>query len=234
MRYKYRTAMTYLVLGIVLLQLAYMTFTGTQPVTLRNEQEEVTGIVDLTKLFVVISWCALITGICLLLMAIRSVLGTSAKEPSNSKASFVTKRLLGNSRVWLAFNILLIPLSVWTGYKGMVSPRVSETSPDFTLCVVILIMLPLFVIASVRFAEICRFRRPTWDRFPLNWLSDPLQALFISSWCLFGILLGSLFRLNQFGMSGIWAVAIYGSTFVGLLIGQAFVYWLHRDQIGDS
>lgn len=223
--------MTYLVLGIILLQIAYMTFTGTQPVILRNEHGEITGTLDLTKWFTVISWSALIVGICSLLMAIRSAFWTSAKEPSNSKVSLITKRLLGSSRVWLAFNILLIPLSVWTGYAGMVSPRVSQAGPDFTLCVVLLIMLPVFVVATVRFAEICRFPRPTWDRFPFNWRRDPLQSLFMASVCSLGTFFGSLLRLTVSGIAAIGAVGVYGSIFFGLILGQTLVYWMYRKHL---
>ena len=134
-------------------------------------------------------------------------------------------------RLRVSFGFVLIPLSVWTGYAGMVSPRVSQAGPDFTLCVVLLIMLPVFVVATVRFAEICRFPRPTWDRFPFNWRRDPLQSLFMASVCSLGTFFGSLLRLTVSGIAAIGAVGVYGSIFFGLILGQTLVYWMYRKHL---
>jgi hypothetical protein len=228
MRNKYRPALVYLVLGLILLQAAYLTFAGKQPVTLRNEQGEITGVVDLTKWFAVISWCALIIGTASLAMAIRGVLQKPAEGPSNAKISVVTKRLLGHRSLWFVVNILLIPLSIWTGYTEIPLTRVSQNSPDFTLEIVILIMLPLFVIAVLRLAEVRRFRKPTWDRFPLNWGRDPLQALFIASVSSLGALFGSLLRLTISGPVALNVVSLYASIFFGLMIGQILGYLMFR------
>ena len=230
MKDNYRTATIFLVIGLIVLELAYLTFTGTQPVTFRNAQGEVTGVADLTTLFTVVSWSALTIGLCLVLMAIRSVFGTSEKEPSSSTMSVATKRLLGNPRVWLAFNVLLIPFSVLTGYEGLVSSKVGEAGLDYRLCGTILIMMPLFVVASVRFAAVRPFRKPTWDRFPFNWRGDPLQSLFVASGCSLAIVVGSLLRLFESGMAAIGSVSVSASIFVGLVLGQILVYWMYRKQ----
>lgn len=227
--------MTYFVLGIIFLQVAYMTFTGTQPVTFLNEQGQVVGTRDLTVLFRVISWSALLMGFLLLVIAARRLFTKEQdQERSTSRPVGFMRRLFWPSPIWSVFNTMLIPLGLWAGYAELAPSSLHGTNPDIILCISILALMPIFVIATVSLAADKRLQTPAWNRFPLNWRKDPLQALFITSLCMFAAMIGSLFRLGSSGVHGFWTFAIFASLFLGLLVAQAIVYWAYRDRIANS
>jgi hypothetical protein len=231
MKRLYRSSLIYLVLGIILLQTAYMTFTARQPVVFRNEHEQVVGVRDLTVSFRIISWAALIIGLLMIVGAIATWFRPHAKEKMGHNVFGAELRLFAAGPVWMLFNALLILLSVWAGYAEMSPSKLQHTNPDLILCVCIVILLPLFVIGTLHLSKADRLRRPSLNRFPLNWSGDPLQALFISTLCCLGLFIGSLSRVIDSGALGFWTVAFYCSLFFGLLTGQLVAYRLYRSRI---
>jgi hypothetical protein len=66
----------------------------------------------------------------------------------------------------------------------MTADRLRHTNPDPILCLIILLVMPLFAIGSVMYS-IVRWKtaplsRPSWNRNPFDWWHDPLQSLFVS------------------------------------------------------
>src|SRR3569833_1570265 len=95
--------------------------------------------------------------------------------------------------------------------------------------------MPLFAVGIVQYsisaAKQTVLRRPAWDRFSLNWWHDPLQSLYFMT-AGSGVLVdGSGLRLFGTSSAGVWTFLSYLSTLCGLLIGQYFVYRLHRERI---
>lgn len=235
MRHQYQGSVKYFVLAFIVLLVANITFTGHQPTVFRNEQGQVVSVHDLTVLFRVVSWSALVIGSLLLVKAIRSLFTKeSNQEQSNSSVLGVGRRLFGNGRVWIVFNTVLIPVCIWTGYAEMTPSILQRTNPDTILCISILVLIPIFVIGAVSLATDKSLRMPAWNRFPLNWGGDPLQALFIMTLCTLAAVVGSLFRLGSSGADGVWTVAAHASLLLGLLIGQGIVYGVYRDRIAHS
>lgn len=235
MRKGHPVLLAYVVLAIILLQTAYVTLTGHQPVVFRNERGEVVTVRDLTTLFRVISASALVIGLLLLAAATRGYLGQRRDGQVHTKATLkVRHSLFKSGRIWIIFNVMLVTLSVWTGYAEMSPTRLDRTNPDIVLCIAVLVGALTLAIGTVHLAKVRHLRRPKWDRLPFNWWTDPLQALFVVTWCSLGCVIGSLFRVGGSGAIGIWTVVVFSSVFIGLLIGQVLAYRLYRNRIGDS
>ncbi len=225
-----RRSWMYFIAGVICLQTAYMTFIGEQPVLWRNEHQQVVGVYDLTVAFRIISWSTLAVGLFLLANAVRACFVKKRDVQSEGNIFKAARWLFKTGRRWVVFNLMLISLSIWTGYAGMNATTLQQMNPDAIFGIAILFVMPIFVIGTLYLAKSNSFRRPSWNRFPLNW-DDPLQAAFITTWCSFGLFVGSLFRIRHSGILGFWTVALWGSIFVGLLIGQALAYRIYRDRI---
>jgi len=225
-----RVALGCLVSGLILLEFAYLTLTADQPTVFINEQGQPFSSSSLTAWFRVASWGALASGSLLLMYSIRIYVGKESKTHGNSTESWAKWRLLENGRIWLVFNVILTALSVWTGYAEM-SPAMGERSnADLIFCVAIIVSIPVFAICTVHFSTVHDLRKPSWDRFPLNWWGDPLQTLFISTLSALGLVVGSLFRFGTSGIIEVQLAATYVSILVGLVIGQMIVYAVYRSR----
>jgi hypothetical protein len=132
--------------------------------------------------------------------------------------------------VWIAVNSLLVVLSLVTGYGETAPETLSHKNPDLVGCVVVFVMATIVAVASVNLAKDCRLIQPSWSRCPFRWDRDPLQALFVTSWCALGLFIGSLFRYSV-QSSGFWVAAAFGSIFIGLLLGQIIVFLRYRHEI---
>jgi hypothetical protein len=67
---------------------------------------------------------------------------------------------------WAAFNVLLIGLSMLTGYYEMEPQQLSQANPDAVFCTVVLLSMTFFPIATVGYsihgAKQSSLRRPSW------------------------------------------------------------------------
>lgn len=224
-----RRAIRYLIGGIILLLLAYLTFITHQPVTVFNQQGHRIATSDLTVIFRVISVAALTSGVILLSTAMRGI----RVEQRSGWPSFSLRRAPAKSWLWLILNLLLLILAVWTGYEEMAPARLQATNPDLIFCGAILILTPLVAVAAVHFSNRTPLRRASLMRSPFYW-REPLQGLFITAWWMLGMFAGTFLRVHGSGDAGFWTVAMYGSLLCGLVIGQTIVYWVYRDRIGAS
>jgi len=139
---------------------------------------------------------------------------------------------------WIMLNSTLVALSFWDGYKSMTPDALRRTNPDAVLCLIILLIVPVFALGIVEFSirrwKVDRLSRPALNRNPFNWWGDPLQSLFIST-CLMGATaIGSATQHPIFGSIGFWTLGVYSSFAIGLLVGQILVYRIYRQRIASS
>jgi hypothetical protein len=173
-----------------------------------------------------------VLGIVLVIAGLRRL--AAGKSDIDADVNLDRNRSSRTRHIWLLFNLSLVAFSVWAGYEVMNAESLRQINPDGIFCVVILLVMPAFVIGTLAFAATERFVKPSWFRSPVNWSHDPLQANFISTWCLLGVALGSSFRLRGSGNVGFWAVASFWSATLGLLIGQLIALVIYRDRIVDN
>ncbi len=220
---QYRRFVVYLVVGIILLEIAYLAFTADQPVVFRNESGQLAEVRDLTTIFQVVSWLALVTGLASLGKAIHGSLFSRKNARCSAGVLPAGYGLLRGHGFWIAVNVTLILLSIWAGSETFVP--IDDLQPVLNLgfCVGILVFIPLFAIGTIHLAKAHHFLKPKWNRCPFNWWSDPLQALFVTTWCSFGMLVGSLFRFRTSDRASMWTVMAYVSIFVGFALGRTIV-----------
>jgi len=139
------------------------------------------------------------------------------------------------ARVWVALNLALVCLSVWTGYSKMAPASLAGMDPDAVFCALVLAVLTFFSLGSVwyslRYTKGAPLPRPSLQRFSIDWWRDPLQCLFLT--CLFvgGMAFGAALRLPGTSAIGVWTFMFFFSMFLGLVIGQFAVYALYRTHI---
>lgn len=228
---KYPLALGCLVLSLILLHFAYLTLTSNQPMIFLDEKGQPLSSPNLIAWFRIASWGALAFGLLLVMYAIRTYVSTESKAHTEATDSAANGRLLEPRRIWLVLNVILIAISVWTGYVEMSSSVGRRSDADLIFCAAIIILIPVFAIGAAHLSQTHNLRKPTLDRFPLNWWGDPLQALFIGTLSTLGLVIGSLFRFCQSGMLAVQTIAVYASMFVGLILGQRIVYLLYRSRI---
>lgn len=140
--------------------------------------------------------------------------------------------------LWVIINLVLVALALRGGYVSLSPEELSHTNPGPIVCLIILLITPVFAMLMVSYSVQHRksgpLRRASWDRNPLNWWRDPLQSLFISTCVVTALALGSSVRWPTFGSTGFWAMGVYASFAIGLFIGQILVYRVHRQSITSS
>jgi len=142
------------------------------------------------------------------------------------------------SNLWGIVNLTLITLAFLDGYLSLTPGRLRHTNPDAVSCLIILLMMPPFALWAVTYS-IKRWKadplpRPSWNRNPLNWWRDPLQALFISTSIMSAMAIGSAFQRPTFGSVAFWMLAVYVCFAIGLFAGQILVYRIYRQRIASG
>jgi hypothetical protein len=137
--------------------------------------------------------------------------------------------------IWLVLNIVLLGLSILTGYAEMAPDLLSRKNPDAIFCTVALVGMIGASFAAVAYsisgAGQQTLRRPSLSRFSIDWWHDPLQCLFLSCAFTGGMALGAAFRLPGTSTTGFWEFMFFLCLFLGLLIGQLGVYLVYRERI---
>lgn len=136
--------------------------------------------------------------------------------------------------IWAIVNALLVLSSFLGGYRSMAPEKLVSAHGDIYMCAVILVVMPWFPLLIMNVAKSDRFRKPSWDRFPLNWWRDPLQALFVSTCCVFALALGGTLRVSGSGNEGVATVLSFWCIAIALSLGQWMGYAIYRDRIVDS
>jgi hypothetical protein len=145
---------------------------------------------------------------------------------------------MGASNLWGIVNLVLIADAFPVGYLSLTPDRLRHTNPDPVLCLSILLLSPLFALWAVAYS-IRRWKadplpRPSWNRNPLRWWRDPLQALFVSTCIMAATAIGSAVRQPTFGSVGFWTLGMYACLAIGLFVGQILVYRIYRQRIASS
>ena len=139
---------------------------------------------------------------------------------------------------WIVLNSALVALSVWGGYSSMTPERLRRTNPDEVLCLIVLLIVPVFALGIVGYSisrrKVDRLSRPRWNRNPFNWWGDPLQSLFISTCSMGAAAIGSAIERPTFGSVGFWTLGVYSCFVIGLLVGQILVYRIYRQRIASN
>ena len=137
--------------------------------------------------------------------------------------------------VWRTVNIGLVLLAPVGGYAGSTPEKLRTTNPDAILCLILLVLMPLFALGCVSYSvnrwQHDTLRRFSWDRNPMNWWHDPLQSLFITTLLAAAYCLGLALRFPSFGSIGFWTLGMWASLAVGLFIGQILVYRIYRERL---
>jgi hypothetical protein len=146
------------------------------------------------------------------------------------------QRLQAAGTHWKILNPLLIILLMAVPlYCARDVQKLDEfDSPSFAIpaCVVALVLLPAIEIAWLYFSK-APFKMPAWGRSPFG-SDDPLQTLFIGTWCAFAAFLSALLLVPRFGSDYIWTAAIWGCVFVGFFIAQLIAHRVFRTRIENS
>jgi hypothetical protein len=139
--------------------------------------------------------------------------------------------------IWLVLNIVLLGLSVWTGYGEMAPDLLSRKNPDAIFCTIAFVAMIGASFAAVAYsisgAGQQTLRRPSLSRFSIDWWHDPLQCLFLSCAFTGGMALGAAIRLPGTSTTGFWEFMFFLCLFAGLLIGQLGVYLVYRERIAE-
>ncbi len=126
--------------------------------------------------------------------------------------------------VWIGLNLVLIGVSVWTGYSEKEPQKLRQANPGAIFCFVVLVTTTVFSLGSVWYsvssAKQIALRRPSLRRFSIDWWHDPLQCLFLSCCFTAAMAVGAAFRLRETTQTGFWMFIFFVCMFVGLLIGQ--------------
>ncbi len=151
-------------------------------------------------------------------------------------AAFMKRTRL--QRLGPILNVVLVLLSLWTGYAEMAPARLVHTNPDAIFCTIVLLGMIGFSFGTVAYsisgAGQQTLRRPSLRRFSIDWWHDPLQCLFLSCGFAAGMALGAAFRLPGTSATGFWTFMFFLCMFLGLLIGQLGVYLVHRERIANA
>lgn len=136
---------------------------------------------------------------------------------------------------WIILNSTVVTLSFAHGYGSMTPDKLRHTNPEPILCLILLLITPLFAVGSVMYS-IVRWKtaplsRPSWNRNPFDWWHDPLQSLFVSTCVMAAMAIGSAVQRPGYGSVGFWALGVYCCFAIGLLVGQIVAYRIYREYI---
>jgi len=138
-------------------------------------------------------------------------------------------------RIATIVNTVAVASGVWVGYRSMAPENLVGAEMEWVVSPLMLVIAPLFVLGIVQYsisgANQTVLRRPAWNRFCLYWPRDPLQCLLLVTLGVLAMVVGSGLRLFDTSSAGLWTFLSYLSTLCGLLLGQYFVYRIHREWI---
>ena len=114
--------------------------------------------------------------------------------------------------------------------------RLLHANPDAVFCLVTLVTMSLFVVGTIWLATKRggSLRRPSFNRFPLNFWYDPLEFLFVGTFTTLAMAIGATLRLPAGGTVGYWMTAFYWCIFGGWIIGQLIGYAIYRERIAPA
>ena len=230
--------------GVVIFQIGYeMLWRGTIRYAPEIGPADILSPQHRAAEFWAISAGTLTVGVLLFIVAafslFRFIRGQPAGGPnrlSSAVAAFTKRTRL--QRLGPILNVVLVLLSLWTGYAEMAPDRLVHTNPDAIFCTIVVLGMIGFSFGTVAYsisgAGQQTLRRPSLRRFSMDWWHDPLQCLFLSCGFAASMALGAAFRLPGSSTTGFWTFMFFLCMFLGLLIGQLGVYLVHHERIANT
>ena len=130
---------------------------------------------------------------------------------------------------WTIINVFLILVFTASGFLGDKPTEFDSARFGIIFCAVVIVVIPAWTIAWLYFSK-AELKTPAWNRCPFG-SGDPLQTMFIGTWCGFAGFVSALAQLPRFSGRFIWTVAICGCVFLAFVIGRIVAYRLFRDRI---
>jgi hypothetical protein len=137
-------------------------------------------------------------------------------------------------RFWIAVNLAVIGSAFYGGFEEAGPDHHLNTNADWIFITLSFILTALFPFGAMYYSRsigVAEWKRPSFDRNPLRWWTDPLQPLRISILAMCTYTLGATAALPHTDKQGVmlfwWNVAILA----GLTLGERFVYWWFKAQI---
>lgn len=211
--------------GAISLLFAYLAFTGEQPTVFKDHQGNIIAIRDFGRALKLAASVAVVVGFLFWWWGLRQLLrGGAAPQNDSGRPTRCSRR---SQRAWLFVNIALFVLAIWTGYSETTAAQLKSQDRPIALCAAAAFGMALLAVGAPYFARSDGLQRPTLNRNPFCWWSDPLQAVFVSTFVCFGLLAGSILSLFVASRAAIWMVPVFGSMLLGLIAGQVIAYQLY-------
>ena len=217
------------ILAILCFETAYVAFTSKHALIWTNTSERLIDRDAQPVLFVVFGSLLILLGAFLIIRGVQHIKTSSSS--SDQAVEAIRAPVHARQGLWLAINSGMVLLSPLIGFSEKFATGLDAglSRNNFIMLTVIAVALCLFVIGTAHNAT--ELRRPSWTRSPFHWESDALQAIFISQWTTFGLLLGSVLRLCRSQGAQLDNILIYCSMFVGLVAGYMLIKQLYRRRI---
>jgi hypothetical protein len=82
--------------------------------------------------------------------------------------------------LWIALNSTLVVVAFWDGHESLTPSRLLHKNPDSILCLIILLIMPVFALGTVEFSirgwKVSRLARPHGTEFP------SIGGVILSNW----------------------------------------------------
>jgi len=130
--------------------------------------------------------------------------------------------------VWKFVYLAAGVLCILGGYTSLAPERTAGTNSDWILVSIAFVTACFFPLMAMAYSHRCRgiekFRRPSLDRHPIGWWSDPLQPIRHSLIAIGLTFLGSCLALGKADHKGVMIFWFYAALTLGLFIGERLVY----------
>lgn len=130
---------------------------------------------------------------------------------------------------WKVINGFLILLFLGSGFLPGKPEEFDTARVGVTAFAVAIVLIPVTTVIWFYFTN-AELRTAAWDRCPFG-SRDPLQTLFICSWCALAAFVSALCQIPRFGTQYGWTAMGYGGIFLGILIGRIVIYRIFADRI---
>lgn len=169
-------------------------------------------------------------------LVIRGVSKLFADSREISPSAQARSKAIGNRRhyLWGIANVIGGILLFGLGFGTSSDANLPRTGPPIIFLAAVFCIMTLCAIGSVLVANASSLEAPSWNRSPFRWFKDPLQSLFVSTWLLLCVVLGTVTRLLSGHEEPLVLLPLYGVILTGLITGQYIVYRIYRKNISHN
>jgi hypothetical protein len=144
------------------------------------------------------------------------------------------KFLTKESKIWTILYLILIPLTIYGGYREALSSDFSNSNADWIFITIAFFTSILIAPVAMLFSHIqkgLKLKKPSWNRGPFRFFTDTLQTLRVTVIAIIANSLGALIAFPQLNEQGKMIVFFHLSHALGLLLGERLVYLIYRKNI---